>query len=60
MNDAEAVGVRKTLTAAAMTYVAGALASIAQLLYFLMLFGGSRDSRRRWANVRGAAWSTAH
>ena len=34
---------RKTLTAAAMTYVAGALASIAQLLYFLMLFGGSRD-----------------
>ena len=43
VNDAEAVGVRKTLTAAAMTYVAGALASIAQLLYFLMLFGGSRD-----------------
>ena len=43
VNEAEAVGVRKTLTAAAMTYVAGALASIAQLLYFLMLFGGSRD-----------------
>ena len=43
VNEGEAVGVRKTLTAAAMTYVAGALASIAQLLYFLMLFGGSRD-----------------
>jgi Zn-dependent membrane protease YugP len=44
VNQAEAVGVRKTLTAAAMTYVAGALASIAQLMYFLLLFsGGSRD-----------------
>ena len=40
VNGNEAVGVRKTLTAAAMTYVAGALASIAQLLYFLMVFGG--------------------
>src|SRR5450830_43701 len=35
VNDAEAAGVRQTLTAAAMTYVAGALASVAQLLYFL-------------------------
>ena len=43
VNDAEAVGARKTLTAAAMTYVAGALASIAQLLYFLAIFGGGRD-----------------
>ncbi len=44
VNQGEAVGVRKTLTAAAMTYVAGALAAVAQLLYFLMLFGGgSRD-----------------
>jgi len=43
VNDAEAVGVRQTLTAAAMTYVAGALASIAQLLYFLAIFGGGRD-----------------
>lgn len=41
VNDGEAVGARKTLTAAAMTYVAGALASIAQLLFFLALF--SRD-----------------
>lgn len=43
VNDGEAVGARKTLTAAAMTYVAGALASIAQLLYFLAIFGGGRD-----------------
>ena len=39
VTDAEAVGARQTLTAAAMTYVAGALASIAQLLYFLAIFG---------------------
>ena len=43
VTDTEAVAARQTLTAAAMTYVAGALASIAQLLYFLMLFGGGRD-----------------
>ena len=43
VSDAEAVGARQTLTAAAMTYVAGALASIAQLLYFLAIFGGGRD-----------------
>ncbi len=39
VSDTEAVGARQTLTAAAMTYVAGALASIAQLLYFLAIFG---------------------
>mgnify|MGYP000920187065 FL=1 len=39
VTDGEAVGARKTLTAAAMTYVAGALASIAQLIYFLAIFG---------------------
>jgi hypothetical protein len=39
VTDTEAVGARKTLTAAAMTYVAGALASIAQLVYFLAIFG---------------------
>ena len=33
----EAAGARKVLTAAAMTYVAAALAAIAQLLYFVML-----------------------
>jgi len=26
-----------------MTYVAGALASVAQLVYFLAIFGGGRD-----------------
>ena len=31
---------RNILRAAAFTYVAGALASIAQLLYFLAIFGG--------------------
>jgi Zn-dependent membrane protease YugP len=41
VTDAEAAGARQTLTAAAMTYVAGALASIAQLLYFLAIFGRS-------------------
>ncbi len=39
VNDAEAGGARSTLTAAAMTYVAAALASIAQLMYFLAIFG---------------------
>lgn len=42
----ELVGVKKVLGAAAMTYVAAAAASIAQLLYFLMragLLGGRRD-----------------
>ena len=31
------------LTAAAMTYVAGALAAISQLLYFLMIFLNNRN-----------------
>lgn len=42
----ELVGVKKVLGAAAMTYVAAAASSIAQLLYFLMragLLGGRRD-----------------
>ncbi len=38
----EVAAVRQTLNAAALTYVAGALASIAQLAYFLMVFGGRR------------------
>jgi len=42
-NEGEAAGVRQTLTAAAMTYVAGALASVAQLMYFVMIFLGNRD-----------------
>ena len=34
----ESGGVRKVLTAAALTYVAGALAAIAQLAYFVLAF----------------------
>jgi Zn-dependent membrane protease YugP len=33
-------GVNRTLSAAALTYVAGALAAITQLLYFLLVFFG--------------------
>jgi Zn-dependent membrane protease YugP len=33
----EAAGVKSTLTAAAWTYVAGALASVAMLLYYLSM-----------------------
>jgi len=39
----EARGVSKVLSAAAMTYVAGALVSLAHLLYYLMILLGSRD-----------------
>ena len=39
----EQKGARKTLTAAAMTYVAATAVSLAQLLRLLMLFGGRRD-----------------
>lgn len=39
----EVAGVRSTLNAAAMTYVAGALAAVGQLLFFLSMFFGSRD-----------------
>lgn len=38
----EVTGCRKVLGAAAMTYVAGAAASILQLLRLMLLFGGSR------------------
>lgn len=41
----EHTGARRVLTAAAMTYVAGALAALSQLAYFvLMYFGGSRNN----------------
>jgi uncharacterized protein len=36
-------GARNVLTAAAMTYVAGALAAVSQLLYFLYIFMGQRN-----------------
>ena len=39
----EAQGVEKVLSAAALTYVAGALTAIATLLYYLHIFMGRRD-----------------
>jgi Zn-dependent membrane protease YugP len=39
----EGAGVKKVLNAAALTYVAGALAALTQLLYFALLFLGNRD-----------------
>ena len=41
-NPDESVGVRKVLTAAALTYVAGALAALSQLAYFVITFLGNR------------------
>jgi Zn-dependent membrane protease YugP len=44
----EVAGTRKVLNAAAMTYVAAAIAAILQLLYFLWragLLGGQREER---------------
>jgi uncharacterized protein len=40
---AEQAGVRKVLSAAALTYVAGALAALTQLLYFALVFLGDRE-----------------
>lgn len=40
---AERDGVKKVLNAAALTYVAGALAALTQLLYFALLFLGNRE-----------------
>ncbi len=39
----ETAGVKKVLNAAALTYVAGALAALTQLLYFILVFLGNRD-----------------
>jgi len=41
-NPDESEGVSRVLRAAAMTYVAGALAALSQLLYFVMIFLGNR------------------
>jgi Zn-dependent membrane protease YugP len=41
--DEEARGVRKVLSAAAMTYVAAMIAALFQLLYFVLRFTGSRE-----------------
>ena len=40
---AESAGVQKVLTAAALTYVAGALAALSLLLYYALVFFGNRD-----------------
>jgi Zn-dependent membrane protease YugP len=39
----ESAGVQKVLTAAALTYVAGALTAISLLLYYALVFFGNRD-----------------
>jgi Zn-dependent membrane protease YugP len=39
----ESEGVKKVLTAAALTYVAGALAALTQLLYYALVFFGNRN-----------------
>lgn len=45
LSDAELIGAKKTLKAAAMTYVAAVAVSLAQLLRLLILFGGGRRRR---------------
>ena len=42
-NPDESVGVRRVLTGAAMTYIAGALAALSQLLYFVLMLSGNRN-----------------
>ena len=42
-NPDESAGVRSVLTSAALTYVAGALAALSQLLYFVLMLSGNRD-----------------
>ena len=44
LDDQELRGARKVLTAAALTYVAALLVSLAQLLRYLLAFGGRRRS----------------
>ena len=43
VSQGESTGGRKVLTAAAMTYVAGALAALSQLAYYALVFLGNRD-----------------
>jgi len=43
VTEGERHGAKKVLTAAAMTYVAAALAALTQLLYYAMIFLGNRD-----------------
>ena len=46
LTDDELAGARKTLSAAAMTYVAATATALAQLLRLLILFGGNNRRRR--------------
>ena len=46
LTEEELKGARKTLSAAAMTYVAATAVSLAQLLRLLVLFGGNNRRRR--------------
>ena len=46
LTEEEQKGARKTLTAAALTYVAATATALAQLLRLLVLFGGRGDRRR--------------
>ena len=43
LTEEEQRGARKTLTAAAMTYVAATAVSLAQLLRLILIFGRRRD-----------------
>ena len=43
VTEPEREGARKVLTAAAMTYVAGALAALTQLAYFVLVYAGGRQ-----------------
>lgn len=43
VTEGERQGAKKVLSAAAMTYVAGALAALSQLAYYAMIFLGNRD-----------------
>ncbi len=43
MTTGEKAGAKKVLTAAAMTYVAAALAAVAQLAYYALVFLGNRN-----------------
>ena len=46
LDDDEAVGARKVLRAAALTYVAALLMSVLQLLRYILIFLGRRSDRR--------------
>ena len=47
LTDEELVGAKRTLSAAAMTYVAALAVSLAQLLRLILLFGNRGSNRRR-------------